>query len=385
MHQASVSGNRLGILGIDHLLLYVGNAHQSAHFYNAAFGFRRVGYAGLETGHRNQASWVLAHGDATLVVTSALDPDGVVAQHVGRHGDGVKDVAFRVENVEWAFAEAVRGGARPVLEPVAIEDQYGRVVVATVGSVGETVHSFVDRHAYRGPFIPGYAPKSPRGHRLRGVAVTAFDHFAVALKGGTLDAWVDFYESAFGFHECHEQSVDTGRTGMRSRVMSGGVNGVVFPLLEPVGGARRSQVQEFLDFNCGPGIQHAAVHTSNITAAVRALLGSGMEFVHTPDAYYEAVPSRVGRLDEDLTLLKKLRIMVDRDESGYLFQIFTKAVTGRPTFFIELIQRKGSRGFGAGNIRALFEALERDQAAREDRPGRAADAVMAGASAGGAA
>ncbi|MGH9350165.1 MAG: 4-hydroxyphenylpyruvate dioxygenase [Vicinamibacterales bacterium] len=383
MHQGSAPANRLGITGVDHMLLYAGNAHQTAHFYSAAFGFRILGYSGLETGHRNQASWVLGHGDATLVVTSGLDADGPAARHVNRHGDSVKDVAFRVESVERAFAEAVRGGARPVLEPATIEDQYGRFVVATVGTVGDLVHSFVDRRAYHGPFVPGYVPKVSRA-RTRRLAITAFDHFAVALTAGTLDAWVDFYRCALGFHECHEQRIDTGKTGMRSRVMAGGPAGVVFPLLEPVDGASRSQVQEFLDFNCGPGVQHAAIHTTDIIAAVRSLIHMGMEFVHTPDAYYEAVPSRMGRLDEDLAALQELRIMVDKDDSGYLFQIFTKSVTGRPTFFIELIQRKGSRGFGAGNVRALFEAIEREQAVRE-RAAEYGDAPLAQASAGGGA
>nr|AKA59487.1 4-hydroxyphenylpyruvate dioxygenase [uncultured bacterium AZ_379] len=355
--------NPLGIQGIDHVQLYVGNADQAAHYYSAAFGFQILAYAGPDTKVRDRRSLVLEQGDARLVVSSGLDPDSPVARHAALHGDGVKDIAFRVPDAEGAFDRAVRQGARPVREPVRLEDEHGEVRVATIAAFGDTLHSFVERDQYRGAFLPNYAARPPLRRRKR--RFTGFDHFAVALPAGSLDGWVDFYQRVFGFQETFEQNVTTSRTGMRSKVVRGVSDDTVFPLLEPVPGPHRSQVQEFLNFNCGPGVQHAALRTDDIVAAVRSLAREGIEFLHTPDGYYDDLPARVGEVGTDPSIFRQYRIMVDRDESGHLLQIFTKAIAGRPTFFLELIERKGSRGFGGGNIRALFEAVEREQAARE--------------------
>lgn len=368
--------NPLGIRGIDHLLFYVGNASQAAHYYLAAFGFKAVAYGGLETGLRDCTSWVLEQGTARIVVSSGLDPKGAIARHAALHGDSVKDIAFRVDNAERSFEAAIRRGAHKVQEPTVREDEHGQVTVATVFTFGDTVHSFVERKQYEGPFLPGYVSK-PSTREIPKLGITGFDHFAVSVNPGTLNDWIDFYIRVFGFRECHEENVFTSKSGMRSKVVRGDSDDCVFPMMEPVSGAIQSQIQDYLNFNGGPGVQHAALQTEDILAAVRGLGQRGVEFRYTPKAYYEALSARVGQLEESVEDLKELGVMVDRDDDGQLFQIFTKAVTGRPTFFIELIQRRGARGFGGGNIRALFEAVEREQTARAAMP-QVVEAVGAG-------
>jgi 4-hydroxyphenylpyruvate dioxygenase len=355
--------NPLGIRGIDHVLFYVGNANQAAHYYLAAFGFQRLAYAGMETGFTDRVSWALEQGNAKIVLASGLDPAGPIARHANIHGDSVKDIAFEVEDAEQAFEQAVSRGARPVVEPRKQSDEHGEVVVATVCACGDILHSFVDRKRYKGTFLPGYLEK--RSIRTQGLGITGFDHFALSVPAGTLDEWIQFYRRVFGFYECHEENVNTSKSGMRSKVVRGLSDDVVFPIMEPLPGSSRSQIQDYLTFHGGPGVQHAALRTDDIIGTVRALLEQDIEFLYTPDTYYDALPARIGKLQEDVDELRDLKVLVDRDDNGYLFQIFTKAVTGRPKFFIELIQRKGARGFGSGNIRALFEAIELEQAARD--------------------
>jgi 4-hydroxyphenylpyruvate dioxygenase len=364
----SSDDTRPAINGIDHIALYVGNAHQAAHYYRAAFGFEPVAYCGLETGARDRISWALAQGSATLVVSSGLDPDGPIARHVHEHGDTIKDIAFKVDDAAGLFEHAVRRGAFPVCEPTTIEDERGQLTYATVAAAGDVWHSFVERTRYAGVFWPGYqarparVPPSPIGLRQ-------FDHFAIGVGAGQLADYVDFYRRVFGFVESHEENVMTGRTGMRSKVVRGPADGVVFPILEPAPAVKRSQIEDYLHFHRGPGVQHAALLTDDIVHAVRSLVENGVEFLPTPEVYYESLLDRVGPLPDDLLALRQLGIMVDRDETGYLFQLFTKAVTGRPTLFFEVIERRGSRGFGGGNIRALFEAVERAQLAPADGAG----------------
>jgi 4-hydroxyphenylpyruvate dioxygenase len=376
--QAIDERNPLGIRGIDHLVFYVGNASQAAHYYLAAFGFKTIAYAGLETGLRDSTSWVLEQGAARIVVTSGFDPQGLVAKHATLHGDSVKDIAFRVDNAERAFEAAIRRGAHKVVEPTVLEDEHGQATVATVFTFGDTVHSFIERNHYQGAFLPGYVPKGAVGETPK-LDITGFDHFAVSVNPGTLNDWIDFYLRVFGFRECHEENVFTSKSGMRSKVVRGESDDCVFPMMEPVSGAIQSQIQDYLNFNGGPGVQHAALQTEDIVAAVRGLGQRGVEFRYTPRTYYDSLPARVGDLQESVVEdLRELGVMVDRDDDGHLFQIFTKAVTGRPTFFIELIQRKGARGFGGGNIRALFEAVEREQAAQTAAALQGVEVVGAG-------
>lgn len=354
--------NPMGICGIDHVLFYVGNANQAAHYYLAAFGFQRLAYGGMDTGFTDRTAWVLEQGNAKIVVASGLDPAGPIARHANIHGDSIKDIAFQVENAEQAFERAVGHGARSVLEPQKQHDEYGEVVVATVSTCGDVLHSFIDRKRYKGAFLPGYIEK--RSVQSHGSGITGFDHFALSVPAGTLEEWTQFYCRVFGFYECHEENVNTSKSGMRSKAVRGVSDDVVFPIMEPVQGTSRSQIQDYLTFHGGPGVQHAALRTDDIIGTVQALLKQDVEFLYTPDTYYDLLPARIGKLQENVDALRDLKVLVDRDDSGYLFQIFTKAVTGRPTFFIELIQRKGARGFGGGNIRALFEAVEREQTAR---------------------
>lgn len=351
------------IKGIDHVALYVGNADQAAHYYRAAFGFNPIAYSGLETGSRDRISWALAQGAATLVVVSGLDPEGPIARHAHEHGDTVKDVAFTVEDVTGLFEHTVRRGAQPVCEPTTLEDEHGELTFATVAAVGDVWHSFVDRTGYQGTFWPGYQARASQGPSMP-IGITEFDHFAVSVGAGQLADSVNFYRDVFGFEECHEENVMTGRTGMRSKVVRGSGSGVVFPIVEPAEAPKRSQIEDYLHFHRGAGVQHAALLTGDIVQAVRSLAHNGVEFLSTPDVYYDSLLDRVGPLPDDVRALRQLGIMVDRDETGYLFQLFTKAVTGRPTLFFEIIERRGSRGFGGGNIRALFEAVERAQLAR---------------------
>jgi 4-hydroxyphenylpyruvate dioxygenase len=367
MDQVSEPGldDHLQLKGYDYVEFYVGNAHQAAHYYRTVFGFTATAYAGLETGQRGRVSYVIEQGNIRLVLTSALKPGDPVADHVHQHGDGVKDIAFTVKDARRAFEEMVARGARPVTEPTVLEDTAGRVVVAAVGVYGETVHSLVQRNEYKGAFLPGFVPlnRKPTGSAAP-VGLSALDHVAISIAPGELDQWVEFYERVMGFHVSHREDVETAYSAMKSKVVQNSTGKIKFPMSEPGAGKRRSQIEEYLEFYQGPGVQHMAFLSGDIVRSVGALRAVGTEFLRTPDTYYEMLMDRVGNIREDVDALQGLNILVDRDEWGYLMQIFTKPVQSRPTVFMEVIQRKGARGFGSGNIRALFEALEREQTLR---------------------
>lgn len=351
--------------GVDHIEFYVGNARQAAHFYRSAFGFDVVAYCGPETGVRDRASYVLRQGDVRLVMTAPLFPEGEIADHVRLHGDGVKALAFQVEDAGAAFQDAVLRGARPVAEPHVLEDDRGAVRIATVRTFGDTVHTFVEREEYQGAFLPGYREEYKAG---AGSGLHVVDHCVCNVELTRMDEWVDWYNRVFGFdvfQEFDEHDIATQYSSLRSKVVRGGRGGsITFPINEPAQGLRKSQIEEYLDYYHGPGVQHIALHTSDIVGTVDWLRRQGAEFLAAPAAYYETLPERVGPIDEDLERLRSLNILVDRDEHGYLLQIFTRPVEDRPTLFFEVIQRKGCRGFGKGNFQALFQAIEQEQAAR---------------------
>jgi 4-hydroxyphenylpyruvate dioxygenase len=353
----------LQLKGYDYIEFYVGNALQAAHFYRTAFGFTHTAYAGLETAVRDCVSYVLEQRNIRLVLTAPLRGDSPIATHIAKHGDGVKDIAFRVADSAEAFEETVKRGARPVMEPTVYEDKTGRIVKSTIGVYGDTVHSFIERHEYEGVFMPGYAPFA-RNCVAINTGFSAVDHVAVSLQSGDLDQWVGFYRDVMGFHESHTEDVETEYSAMNSKVLQNSTGKVKFPMVEPSPSKRRSQIDEYLEFYQGAGVQHVALLTGDIVKTVTALRTMGHEFLRTPETYYESLTDRVGNINEDLDQLRDLNILVDRDPWGYLMQIFTKPVQSRPTVFMEAIQRKGARGFGSGNIKALFQALEREQQLR---------------------
>ncbi|HEU0052147.1 MAG TPA: 4-hydroxyphenylpyruvate dioxygenase [Longimicrobium sp.] len=352
------------IQAIDHIELYVGNAFQAAHFYRTAFGFTPTAYAGLETGVRDRTSYVVEQGRVRLVLTSPIGPEGPVGEHVHRHGDGVRDVAFTVPDARRAFELAVSRGARAVREPEAREDEHGVVVTATIGAFGDSLHTFVERGRYTGVFTPGFRPLSGMPAAVP-VGITEVDHVAVGMEAGKLDDWVDFYIEVLGFHQSHEEMVFTERSRMNSKVVSDDSGAVKFPIVEPKEAKGMSQIDEYLNFHGGAGTQHVAFGCEDVCAAVEAVRAQGVDFVQTPGAYYDLLEARVGAIDPvEMERLRADGILVDRDEHGRLLQIFSKPITGRPTMFVELIERRGARGFGGGNIHALFEAVEREQALR---------------------
>jgi len=349
--------------GIDHIEFYVGNGYASSYFFTRALGFHPLATAGLETGRRDRQSFAVEQGEIRLVFTNALSPDGPVAEHARLHGDAIHDVALAVDDAARAFERSVELGAIPIAEPRLTSDEFGRVRTAVVKTFGDTVHTLVERSGYDGPFLPGFRPwRSPRAGR--GANLRAIDHVAVCVEAGTLARWIDFYERAFAFRELHHEDVATGRSAMNSKVVESEDGSIKFPLMEPAPGHGKSQIDEYLDYHHGAGAQHLALLSTDIAATVRTLREGGIEFLENPGEYYDALPARIGDIDEDLDELRRLNVLVDRDRSGYLLQVFTKPVTGRPTGFLEIIQRKGARGFGGGNVRALFEAVEREQAVR---------------------
>ena len=353
----------IGLTGIEYLELYVGNVHQAAHFYRTAYGFTPVAVAGLETGRRDCVSVALEQNDIRLVLTGALDSQSHIAAHVGLHGDGVKDIALGVSDVREAFAALVKRGARPIMEPVVMEDEDGKVLKATVGTFGDTVHSLIQRNGYKGPFLPGYkrAREWPPVLQLQ---LKTIDHLAICVEMGTLDQWVDFYKRVFDFRQSHQEDVETEYSAMNSKVVQDQTGMVKLPIIEPAEGWRRSQIEEFLMFYGGAGVQHIAFSADDIIYSVRTLRNAGDEFLTPPAAYYETLKERIGEISESVNDLRENNVLVDRDQWGYLMQIFTKPIESRPTLFLEFIQRKQARGFGGGNIRALFEAVEREQARR---------------------
>ena len=355
----------LPILGIDHVELWVGNAFQAAHFYQTVFGFDVIAYAGPETGVRDRASYALRQGEVTLVVTAGLGPDSPIVQHTALHGDGVRDVALGVPDVDSAFAETTRRGARPVVEPTTVEGQKGAIRRAAIAIYGETIHSFVDRSNYTGAFFPGYHRVSDR--RGAPTGVDTLDHLVGNVELGQMDRWVAFYRDVMGFSQLvhfSDEAIKTEYSALMSKVMQNGTGRVKFPINEPAIGKKKSQIQEFLDFYQTPGVQHLALRTDDIVQTVRQLRSRGLQFLRVPAAYYAGLHGRVGAIQENFDVIQELGILVDRDDEGYLLQIFSKPVQDRPTAFFEIIQRRGARGFGEGNFKALFEAIELEQAKR---------------------
>ena len=350
--------------GTDHVELYVGNARQAAYHYQRAFGFDVVGYAGPETGVRDRASYVLEQGKVRLVLTAALQPEGDVAEHVRLHGDGVKSIALRVHDARAAFEAATRRGARAVQEPERVEDEHGVITHAAVATYGDTIHRFVERDEYSGVWWPGYREERRSGG---GTGLRFIDHTVGNVEKGKMDDWVSFYSEVFGFtvfQEFDEKDIATQYSALRSKVARDPTSWVTYPINEPAVGLKASQIQEYLDYYRGSGVQHIAVHTDDIIATVAEMRDRGVEFLRTPHTYYTALGERAAGIDEDLERLEDLNILIDRDDDGYLLQIFTRPVADRPTLFFEVIQRKGCKGFGKGNFKALFESIEREQAER---------------------
>jgi 4-hydroxyphenylpyruvate dioxygenase len=353
--------------GWDHIELYVGNAKQAAYFYEHAFGFVPTAYAGPETGVRDRASYVLEQHEIRLVLTSGLRGDSEIARIASLHGDGVKGVALRVPDAANAYRQAVQRGARGVAEPHWVEDEYGRVELSSIATYGDTVHTFVNRSEYEGAYLPGYVSTLGNGAPSDGVGLRTIDHVVGNVELGRMEHWVEFYERTMGFCELihfTDEAISTEYSALMSKVMTDGEGKIKFPINEPAEGKRKSQIEEYLEFYGGPGVQHVALATDDIVATVEALRERGIRFLDTPDVYYEDVAERVGDIGEDWDDLRRLRILADRDEEGYLLQIFTKTAQDRPTLFFEVIERHGSRGFGEGNFKALFEAIEREQALR---------------------
>jgi len=359
-------GHELPILGYDALEYWVGNAKQSAYYYRAAFGFRLVAYAGPETGVRDRASYVLEQGDIRLVLTSGMDADHPAVTHHRRHGDGVRDVAFRVPDTAEAFELATERGAVPLDEPTVLEDEHGKLVIASISVFGDTIHSFVQRDDYSGVYLPGYV-EVERDEIARPAGLRAVDHVVANVELGAMDDWGAFYQRILGFSQLRhfdDDAISTEYTALMSKVLSSGGGRIKIPINEPAVAAKRSQIDEYLDAYGGPGIQHLALATDDIVATVRELRSRGLGFLEVPREYYREAKDRVGEVDESWADLAELGILVDRDEEGYLLQIFTEPVQDRPTIFYEIIQRHGATGFGVGNFRALFEAIERAQAKR---------------------
>lgn len=356
----------LPINGTDHIELYVGNAKQAAHYYKTAFGFQSKAYAGPETGVRDRASYVLQQGKIRLVLTSPLHSDHPISEHIRKHGDGVKILALWVDDAYKAFEETTARGAKSYMEPQTLKDHYGTVKLSGIYTYGETIHLFVERNNYEGPFIPGYREwTSPYNPTETGLLYV--DHCVGNVGWNRMNETVKWYEEVMGFANIltfDDKQITTEYSALMSKVMSNGNGYVKFPINEPAEGKKKSQIEEYLEFYEGEGVQHIAVATADIITTVRELKARGVEFLETPDTYYEDLFNRVGQIDEDLAPLQELKILVDRDEEGYLLQIFTKPVEDRPTLFFEIIQRKGAKSFGAGNFKALFESIEREQEKR---------------------
>ncbi|GAB1430728.1 4-hydroxyphenylpyruvate dioxygenase [Ignavibacteria bacterium] len=354
------------INGTDYVEFYVGNAKQAAHYYKTAFGFQSLAYAGLETGSRDRTSYVLVQDKIRLVLTTALNSDNPVAEHVKKHGDAVKVIALWVDDATEAFNITVQRGAKPYMEPREESDAHGHVVRSGIHTYGDTVHIFVERKNYNGIFLPGYtAWNSTYNPPQKGFRY--IDHMVGNVELGEMNTWADFYRRTMGFANLvtfDDKDISTQYTALMSKVMSNGNGRIKFPLNEPAKGIKKSQIEEFLDFYEGPGCQHIAIATNDIVNSVRDMRNSGVEFLYVPGEYYDTVANRVGEIDEDLAILKELGIMVDRDEEGYLLQIFTRPVEDRPTLFFEVIQRKGAKSFGKGNFKALFESIEAEQERR---------------------
>ncbi|MGZ8399415.1 MAG: 4-hydroxyphenylpyruvate dioxygenase [Gemmatimonadales bacterium] len=362
----AASTDTFPINGTDFVEFYVGNAKQASHYYRTAFGFQLVAYRGPETGTRDRATYVMQQNKVRLLLTSPLTPEHPAAAHIAQHGDGVRDIALWVDDARNAFNVAVERGAKPAQKPTVLRDDAGEVVVAAIHTYGDTIHSLVERRNYRGLFLPAFQPVSPR-YSPAPVGLQYVDHCVGNVELGAMNTWVSFYQDVMGFRNLisfDDKDISTEYSSLMSKVVASGNDRIKFPINEPAQGRKKSQIDEYLDFYRGPGVQHLALATDNIIETVTALRDRGVDFLQVPKAYYDSVLDRVGHIDEDLAPLKDLGILIDRDDEGYLLQIFSKPVEDRPTLFYEIIQRKGAKSFGKGNFKALFEAIEREQAAR---------------------
>jgi len=357
----------LPLNGTDYVEFYVGNAKQSAYYYQAAWGYELVAYSGLETGDKEKTSYVLQQGKARIMLTTALNPENPISKHVLKHGDGVKVLALWVDDAEKSYNETVKRGAKSAIAPQTRKDEFGEVKTASIYTYGETIHTFVERKNYKGAFMPGFVPMKSK-FPIKPVGLKHIDHCVGNVPLGEMNKWVKFYEDVMGFKlliTFDDKQIATEYSALMSKVVSNGNGYVKFPINEPAKGKRKSQIEEYLDFYLDGGVQHIAIETDNILTTVTELKSRGIEFLETPDSYYDnTLFERVGKIDENIEDLRRLKILVDRDEEGYLLQIFTKPVEDRPTLFYEIIQRKGAKSFGAGNFKALFEAIEREQERR---------------------
>ena len=357
----------LPINGTDHVEFYVGNAKQSSIYYRAVLGMELVGYCGPETGVRDRASYVLQQEKIRFILTTSLLPDHPISDHVRLHGDGVHDIALWVDDAESAYVETTRRGAKGVKEPTTMRDQWGEIKVSAIGIYGDTIHSFVERKNYSGIFMPGFKPVEGKDKLSKPVGLRYVDHMVGNVGWGQMNTWVKFYEEVMGFRlfmHFDDKDISTEYSALMSKVMSNGNERIKFPINEPAKGKRKSQIEEYIEFYQGAGVQHIAMATDNIIETVTKLRNQGIDFLYVPTSYYNDLEDRVGKIDEPIDELAKLGILVDRDDEGYMLQIFTKPVEDRPTLFFEIIQRKGSRSFGKGNFKALFEAIEREQEKR---------------------
>src|SRR5215471_1940516 len=362
----AVQEDFLPLEGTDHIEFYVGNAKQAAHFYQSALGFQPVAYSGPETGVRERASYVVRQNKITFVLTTPIRTKHQTADHIHKHGDGVKVIALKVKDATSAWKETTKRGGKSYMEPKTLKDKNGKVVMSGIHTYGDVVHVFVERDDYTGPFMPGFEKWDP-GFETKETGLLYCDHCVGNVGWNQMNPWVKFYEDVMGFRNIlsfDDKDISTEYSALMSKVMSNGNGFVKFPINEPAEGKKKSQVEEYLDFYNGEGVQHIAIATNNIVKTVTELQKRGLEFLNIPSTYYESVLDRVGKIDEDLEPLQRLGILVDRDDEGYLLQIFTKPVEDRPTLFFEIIQRKGAKSFGKGNFKALFEALEREQEAR---------------------
>ena len=353
----------LELWGTDYVEFYVGNAKQSAYYFKTAFGFQEVAYAGLETGVTDRTSYVLQQDKIRLVITSSMVEHSDINRHLNEHGDGVKIVALWVPDAAKAFKETTARGAKPFQEPQVSEDENGKVTTSGIYTYGETVHLFVERNDYNGPFLPGYVARSPK-YQPESVGLKYIDHMVGNVDWGQMNTWVKFYAEVMGFSQIisfDDNDISTEYTALMSKVMSNGNGRIKFPINEPAEGKKRSQIEEYINFYNGAGVQHLALATDNIIYTIHELRERGVDFLDVPDSYYLDLQDRVGAIDEDIEVLKKYKILVDRDDEGYLLQLFTKPLMDRPTVFIEIIQRKGATSFGKGNFKALFEAIESEQ------------------------
>ena len=366
-----ITGSKEDFLPIknwDHVEFYVGNAKQSAIYYQYALGFKLTAYSGLETGDKEKASYLLEQGKIRFVLTTSYHPGTFIAEHVEHHGDGVRDIALEVDDAESAFNETVKRGAQPVLEPTKYEDKNGFIIRSAIQTYGDTIHSFIDRKNYNGLFLPGFADASNKAVKgIKDVGLRSIDHMVGNVELGQMNQWVKFYAETMGFSQLisfDDKDISTDYTALMSKVMQNGNGRIKFPINEPAHGKKKSQIEEYLDFYHSGGVQHIAMNTTDIVETVSELNNRGVEFLKVPTTYYDMLGDRVGKIDEDIDDLKKLGVLVDRDEDGYLLQLFSKPVEDRPTLFFEIIQRKGAKSFGKGNFKALFEAIEREQELR---------------------